>query len=574
MNYQDAKAAIVEAGIFDAKFYEARYPDVAIVRKAEPGLDPLDHYLRIGAWLGRLPHAAFSAADLPAPAEGATLADLPAIRFLRAQDMGFDAAWYLDRYKDVAKAGRDPLKHYRASGRHEKRCPNRKAELMQALVAAWYARRYADQLQDGETALTHYLRSGAEQGNLPNNHRQFANSFFRRFGVSEYSSRFDAPIEADTPTALVPGFDLSIAVHMHIFYDSLLEEMSAHVSTIPVPYDVYISLPEGIYDPEEIARRARGYLKGYNTIIVREFENIGRDIAPMLAGFGPELMKYDLLLHMHSKKSLHNPGQSAWRRYLLHHVCGNVNITTQILNRFAADPQLGGSFPPYHGNLRDQPSWGLNLDNVQMLCDRLGVAQAVPKEVPDFPAGSFFWLRSKAIAPLLDGAFTYDDFDPELGQTDKTIAHAIERLLGHVPEALGYTNAMPFVDVAYDLRHYHPQDRVSPAWNPERIDIAAITARRAAGHRNRTAIVTAITGGFDPLIIHESLSDDIDYICFSNDPLPDGYGLYDVRKAPYEHEDVRRIARFVKTNLVHLLPEYDTIIWIDGNLQLTGPVDG
>lgn len=574
MDHEELKAKIIASGIFDSKYYEAKYPDISIIKSRNPHIDPLDHYILIGSRLGRLPHPAFSPKDLPPVSWETPLKDLPMVELITKNGLAFDRAWYLDKYKDVAKAGVDPFSHYRQSGRYEKRSPNRKAELVKDLDADWYANMYAEQIGEDSTALRHYLATGAAQGNLPNNRQQSASSLFRRFSVPEYSSKADFIIEADTVTPLVDGFSLSIAVHMHIFYDSLLEEMSGYVSNISAPYDVFISIPEGSYEAEEIAARARSYLKGCCNVIVRAFKNIGRDIAPMLAGFGPELLKYDLLLHMHSKQSLHNPGQSAWRRYLLHYTCGNENITNQILNHFATHPTAGGCFPPYYGNLRDQPSWGLNLGNVTTLCDRLGVAQVNPKNVPDFPAGSFFWIRSKAIEPLLNGFFTYDDFDPELGQTDKTIAHAIERLLGHVPEALGYVNAMPFIDLAYDLRHYYPQNRVSPSWSPKQINIDTIVAARASKQKNRVAMVTAITGGFDPLIIHESLSNDIDYICFSNDPLPDGYGLYDVRVAPYDHSDVRRIARFVKTNLVHLLPEYDTILWIDGNLQLTAPIGG
>lgn len=572
MDHKELKNTIIESGIFDSDYYLDRYPDVRILKSLNSLIDPIDHYILIGSRLGRLPNQAFSPEDLPPASWEAPLEDIPAAKFISENFLYFDSTWYLEKYKDVAKAGIDPLIHFHRSGRYEKRSPNFTAELIRNLDADWYAHMYADQIGKDDTSLRHYIATGAERGNLPNNRQQIAGSYFRRFGISEYSSKNELIIEADTVTPLIEVFNLSIAVHMHIFYDSLLEEMSGYVSNISVPYDVFISIPENTYDAENIAERARAHLKGCRNIIVRAFKNVGRDIAPMLAGFGSELLQYDLLLHMHSKRSLHNPGQSAWRRYLLHYTCGNKNITNQILNYFASKSSLGGCFPPYYGNLRNQPSWGLNLENVTMLCDRLDIAKVDSKNVPDFPAGSFFWIRSKAIAPLLNHAFTFDEFGPEMGQTDKTMAHAIERLLGYVPETLGYVNAMPFVDLAYDLRHYYPQTRISPSWAPKRIDINKITTTRGSKPMNRIAMVTAITGGFDPLIIHESLSDDIDYICFSNSPLPDGYGLYDVRIAPYNHSDVRRIARYVKTNLVHLLPEYDIIIWIDGNLQLTAPI--
>lgn len=574
MDHKKFKLAVTLAGVFDENYYRATYPDVSTLTSRRSEIDPLDHYILIGSRLGRLPHVAFTLNDLPPVPWEVPLNDLPLAKFIDTSKLTFDKAWYLQKYKDVAKAGVDPLTHYRTAGRKEGRSPNHKADLLKELDAAWYETMYAEQIGKDSTPVNHYLNIGAAEGNLPNNRQRKASNIFRRFGPSEYSSYSGFHIEADTVTPLVDNFELTIAVHMHIFYDNLLEEMSEHVSHIPTAYDVFISIPEDTYDVDQITTRARCCLKGCRNIVVKAFKNIGRDIAPMLAGFGPELLNYDLLLHMHSKRSLHNPAQSAWRRYLLHYTCGNRNITNQILNHFVAQPMTGGCFPPYYGNLRDQPGWGLNLANITTLCDRLGIAQVDASRVPDFPAGSFFWVRTKAIKPLLNGSFTYEDFDPELGQTDKTIAHAIERLLGHVPETLGYINVMPFIDLAYDLRNYYPLSRTSPVWGSKRIDIDKIRTARESRPRNRTAVVTAITGGFDPLIIHESLSDDIDYICFSNEPHPDGYGIYDVRTAPFQHPDTRRMARFVKTNLVHLLPEYDTIIWIDGNLQLTAPING
>ena len=49
-----------------------------------------------------------------------------------------------------------------------------------------------------------------------------------------------------------------------------------------------------------------------------------------------------------------------------------------------------------------------------------------------------FWARSAALAPLLDLGLTFDDFPAEAGQTDGTLAHAIERLYLHSCERAGY----------------------------------------------------------------------------------------------------------------------------------------
>src|SRR4051794_24828825 len=63
----------------------------------------------------------------------------------------------------------------------------------------------------------------------------------------------------------------------------------------------------------------------------------------------------------------------------------------------------------------------------------------LPQAAPlDFPSGSMFWARSAALRPLLDLHLSFDDFPAEAGQTDGTLAHAIERLYFLVCEQAGF----------------------------------------------------------------------------------------------------------------------------------------
>ncbi|WP_373355258.1 glycosyltransferase [Pseudoroseicyclus sp. CXY001] len=84
----DDAALIAASDLFDAKWYAARYPDIARL-----GLTPLEHYLQIGGRVGRDPGP------------------------------NFDGAHYLKLYYDVRQAGMNALVHYLRFGAAEGRLP-------------------------------------------------------------------------------------------------------------------------------------------------------------------------------------------------------------------------------------------------------------------------------------------------------------------------------------------------------------------------------------------------------------------------------------------------------------------
>lgn len=77
---------VENSGLFDEAWYWEQYPDVV-----KAGVNPIEHYLKTGAYEGRNPSATF------------------------------DTAWYLSNYRDVTDSGLNPLVHYIRFGRHEAR---------------------------------------------------------------------------------------------------------------------------------------------------------------------------------------------------------------------------------------------------------------------------------------------------------------------------------------------------------------------------------------------------------------------------------------------------------------------
>ncbi|MDQ2092272.1 rhamnan synthesis F family protein [Marimonas arenosa] len=88
---QDERDISVKSQLFDSDWYRNRYPDVRL-----SGIDPVRHYLSIGAQLGRDPGPDFSTAG------------------------------YLRTYLDVAARGENPLVHFERHGRGERRNPRPK----------------------------------------------------------------------------------------------------------------------------------------------------------------------------------------------------------------------------------------------------------------------------------------------------------------------------------------------------------------------------------------------------------------------------------------------------------------
>ena len=225
-----------------------------------------------------------------------------------------------------------------------------------------------------------------------------------------------------------------VAVVLHAFHTGLLPEFRAYLDHIPVPADLFVST-----DTE--AKRAAvsacfaDWAKG--SVEVRVMPNRGRDVAPKLVGFAGVHDRYDYVLHLHTKSSPHESRLAGWRGYLLDTLLGSPDVVHGVFEAFARTPRLGMLAPQHIDELRSWITWGPNHAQAEGLAARMGFP--LPPAAPlDFPSGSMFWARSAALRPLLDLRLGFDDFQAEAGQTDGTLAHAIERLYFLVCEQAGF----------------------------------------------------------------------------------------------------------------------------------------
>ena len=225
-----------------------------------------------------------------------------------------------------------------------------------------------------------------------------------------------------------------VAVVLHAFHIGLLSEFRTYLKFMPVPADLFIST-----DCEEKRAAVAACFADWDrgSVEVQVMPNRGRDVAPKLVGFAAVHDRYEYVLHLHTKWSPHESRLAGWRGYLLDTLLGSSGVIHGVFETFARAPRLGMLAPQHIDGLRPWIRWGENHPQAEDLAARMGFP--LPHAAPlDFPSGSMFWARSAALRPLLDLHLSFDDFPAEAGQTDGTLAHAIERLYFLVCEQAGF----------------------------------------------------------------------------------------------------------------------------------------
>jgi O-antigen biosynthesis protein len=469
----------------------------------------------------------------------------------------FDSDWYLAQNPDVAKAGMDPVAHYLATGAAEGLDPS------PWFSTVGYLRQNADVRAARINPLVHYLKHGYREGRSARPVCHKNNPTFPRFGDPEYGSKikvlaYDSDTKPDLPD------DLSICVHLHLYYPELASEFAACLQNIPVAFVLLISVPEA----EDSVRWQRYFSDALSLarhVIVKRVPNRGRDAAPWILYFADEIARHSIFCHIHTKQSMHSKAHRNWRRYLIHNTLGSPAVVNQIIGMFLDNSCLGLVFPAYYGSLRAQPNWGRNRETIAQLYGAITDAP-LPADSPDYPAGSFFWARVETLKPLFGLNLGLNDFDEETGLVDGTLAHAIERLIGLLPATVGMSADCITVDVAYNMTNYWDEHRrLGTRLRPVRSGYTRPSNSPVVASPRRIAVYTCVAGGYEDPIPLLNPEDGVDYFFFTDrdDTCPQGFNI---RRCNYIDPDPRRTARYVKTHPHFFLSDYDAAVWIDSNI--------
>ena len=247
-----------------------------------------------------------------------------------------------------------------------------------------------------------------------------------------------------------------VGVFLHLFYPELTPVFRDRLEVLEAPHRVYIST--------DTDAKANEISRSFPAADIRVLPNRGRDVFPKLYGFPGAYRDHDLVLHLHGKKSLHARVLDQWLEHCLDGLLPKREETARILSLFQSIPSLGMAMPLVFPSVIGAAHWSDNREIAEELAHRMGLTDPLPDDANiDFPVGSMFWARTRALRPLLELDLQASHCPPEYGQVDATVAHAIERLYGVVCRATGHR----MLRVAPSGNHMYKSHRFTARSNRE-----------------------------------------------------------------------------------------------------------
>lgn len=204
------------------------------------------------------------------------------------------------------------------------------------------------------------------------------------------------------------------ALCLHLYYGDVLKEVLDQPLVKTQAMDFYISLGPNV------DRKIFGNLAPYKgRVKLYQFSNRGRDVYPFLKIY-PELMDYQWVCKIHSKRSPQIRDGELWRQDLIGDLLGEDSLA-RLQNCDSSQPLIA----PQNSLLPGSLFMGANRPRIQELLQKMGLA--FPQKDFVFVAGTMFWFRPRAFKRLLQLGDVDLLFEEESPTIDGLTAHAFER---------------------------------------------------------------------------------------------------------------------------------------------------
>ena len=234
-----------------------------------------------------------------------------------------------------------------------------------------------------------------------------------------------------------------VAIFVHMYYKELFEECISYLKSFSESVDLYLSTAaENLDVLRELLLKEEIFVKKISCAGKK-----GRDAGALLVEQREEFMQYEYACFIHDKKSSGGGTTSAEGRTFMElvwdNLVPNVNYVNNVIKLFDHEERLGILAPPipmmgrYVQSLAGN-EWTVCFEETLKVAQKINCPININKGKQPFVLSTCFWCRTKALYPLLEYRWTYDDFMDEPLKIDGTINHAIERILPYVAQTQGY----------------------------------------------------------------------------------------------------------------------------------------
>lgn len=274
------------------------------------------------------------------------------------------------------------------------------------------------------------------------------------YGSSAFNNAFDI-----APTS-------KLAVVVHLYYPELLGYFNDKLKRLSnISYDLFITLPE---EKREKFAEIQALLPNAHIALI---PNCGRDVLPFIETARKlRALGYEKVLKIHSKKSPHRIDGDHWRDSIIDNLIpSNKDLLKNI--QTTLDNTRTGIIGPAGEYVSLLVNFSATGHHTQKLMSEI-YDKKLAKElfsISDeygFFAGTMFWARLDTFTPIID-IIKPEDFEPEFGQEDSTLAHALERLFSVIPE-LNKKEIYELSEVGIKKIDYHTTN--IPKWSEIAID--------------------------------------------------------------------------------------------------------
>jgi lipopolysaccharide biosynthesis protein len=227
------------------------------------------------------------------------------------------------------------------------------------------------------------------------------------------------------------------AVVLHLYYPESWALFADRLEALDgTPFDLFVTLPR-----EHLALTAQIHERNPAARIL-ETPNRGRDVLPFLkTARHLQARGYEHVLKLHSKRSTHRNDGAQRLAEILERLLPRDAAALGSVMAALGDPGTG-VVGPASQYVTLAKNYAANRRHVMRALSHAhspAVARRVDGNVHDFGffAGTMFWARLDALAPVLQPNYGLRDFGHESGQIDGTFAHGLERVLCVSPEVQG-----------------------------------------------------------------------------------------------------------------------------------------